>query len=94
VTLRKLKAWKRISLLAVLSVGMASAQSTVSRCSQCAEWNRPQAPFRIFGNVYYVGPHGLSSVLITSEAGHVLIDGDLQNRSPPEFDRSDFALKM
>jgi len=31
----------------------------------------------IFGNTYYVGPRGLSSILITSGAGHVLIDGAL-----------------
>lgn len=49
----------------------------VPACSSCAEWNRPQKPFRIFGNTYYVGPHGLSSILITSSAGDILIDGDL-----------------
>jgi metallo-beta-lactamase class B len=52
-------------------------QTTAPPCAQCANWNKPQTPFRIFGNAYYVGPHGLSSVLITSEAGHVLIDGGL-----------------
>jgi metallo-beta-lactamase class B len=41
------------------------------------EWNRPQKPFCIWGNTYYVGPHGLSSILITSDTGHVLIDGAL-----------------
>jgi metallo-beta-lactamase class B len=46
-------------------------------CPNCAEMNRLQAPFRVFGNTYYVGTHGLSSILITSSAGHVLIDGDL-----------------
>jgi metallo-beta-lactamase class B len=46
-------------------------------CPSCAEWNAPQAPFRIYGNTYYVGPHGLSSILITSHEGHVLIDGGL-----------------
>jgi metallo-beta-lactamase class B len=46
-------------------------------CSPCEAWNRPHEPFRIFGNTYYVGPAGLSSVLITSPAGHVLIDGGL-----------------
>jgi metallo-beta-lactamase class B len=45
-------------------------------------WNVPQAPFRIYGNTYYVGPHGLSSVLITSAAGHVLIDGALKESVP------------
>ncbi len=42
----------------------------------------PQAPFRVYGNTYYVGPHGLSSILITSEAGHVLIDGALPESVP------------
>lgn len=39
------------------------------------DWNDPQAPFAVFGNTYYVGVRGLSSVLITSPAGHILIDG-------------------
>jgi metallo-beta-lactamase class B len=40
-------------------------------------WNAPQEPFRIFGNTYYVGTAGLSAILITSDAGHILIDGAL-----------------
>ena len=46
-------------------------------CSVAPGQNAAQPPFRIFGNTYYVGTHGLSSVLITSPAGHILIDGDL-----------------
>ena len=46
-------------------------------CPNCTGMNQPQSPFLIFGNTFYVGTHGLSSVLITSPAGHVLIDGDL-----------------
>ena len=69
--------WAWTSLLS-LSLGLiAVAQSTAPACKNCAEWNRPQAPFRIYGNTYYVGPHGLSSILITSNAGHILIDGGL-----------------
>ena len=40
-----------------------------------ADWNAPQEPFALYGNTYYVGPHGVSSVLVTSPAGHILIDG-------------------
>ncbi|GGC84199.1 subclass B3 metallo-beta-lactamase [Undibacterium terreum] len=40
-------------------------------------WTTPQEPFRIFGNSYYVGVHGLSSVLVTSDQGHILLDGAL-----------------
>ena len=53
-----------------------------SLCSSCAEWNVPQEPFRVHGNTYYVGTHGLSSILITSPDGHVVIDGALPNSAP------------
>ena len=46
-------------------------------CGQCAGWNAPVDPFRVFGNTYYVGTQGLSSVLIASESGHILLDGAL-----------------
>ncbi len=46
-------------------------------CDSCDEWNTKREPFRVFGNTYYVGTAGLSSVLITSEAGHILLDGAL-----------------
>lgn len=28
------------------------------------QWNAPQKPFRIYGNTWYVGPYGLSSILL------------------------------
>jgi metallo-beta-lactamase class B len=61
-------------LILLAGVGWGQARTN---CSSCAEWNRPQTPFHIFGNTFYVGTHGLSSILITSEAGDFLIDGDL-----------------
>lgn len=51
-------------------------------CKDCAAWNETQKPFRIYGNTYYVGVRGLSSILITSDRGHVLIDGDLAESAP------------
>jgi metallo-beta-lactamase class B len=74
--------WRKACLLAAVGVGVAIGQASPPPCVHCAEWNRPQAPFRILGNTYYVGPHGLSSILITSEAGHVLIDGGLPESAP------------
>jgi metallo-beta-lactamase class B len=64
-----------VTLLAICSFALGQQQSFP--CPSCATWNAPQAPFRIYGNTYYVGPRGLSSILITSDAGHVLIDGGL-----------------
>lgn len=46
-------------------------------CGACEEWNRPAAPVRVFGNTYWVGVEGLTVVLLTSPAGHALIDGGL-----------------
>lgn len=51
-------------------------------CKQCATWNVPHDPFKVYGNTYYVGTNALSSVLITSQAGHVLIDGALEESVP------------
>jgi metallo-beta-lactamase class B len=46
-------------------------------CGDCDEWNRPHEPFRVFGNTYYVGVAGLSSILITGTGGSILLDGGL-----------------
>jgi len=46
-------------------------------CPSCSDWNVDIDPVRLFGNTYYVGTKGLSSILITSERGHILLDGGL-----------------
>lgn len=64
-------------LLCFCSPDLCLGQTRTTPCARCVQWNRPQKPFRIWGNTFYVGPHGLSSILITSDRGHVLIDGAL-----------------
>lgn len=51
-------------------------------CDSCTEWNQPRRPFKVYGNTYYVGVGGLSSVLIVSDAGLVLVDGALPQSVP------------
>ena len=46
------------------------------------EWNRPQTPQRVYGDTYYVGVAGLSSVLLKTDRGLILIDGDLVQSVP------------
>jgi metallo-beta-lactamase class B len=65
-----------------LLVSFVPAHAASIECSQCEAWNKDQAPFHIFGNTYYVGTHGLSAVLVTSDSGHVLIDGALPQSAP------------
>jgi metallo-beta-lactamase class B len=42
--------------------------------ARAADWYAPQQPFPVVGNTYYVGTGGISAVLITSPAGHILVD--------------------
>lgn len=48
------------------------------KCADCDAWNKPREPFKIFGNTYFVGTDGLSAILIAGDAGHILLDGGLE----------------
>jgi len=54
---------------------------TAIECDNCASWNEPQSPFRIHGNTWYVGTKGLTSLLIETDEGLILIDGALPQSS-------------
>jgi metallo-beta-lactamase class B len=75
------------SSIVIAAPSSAAAQtadtSRALACPSCAEWNAPQSPIRILANTYYVGTHGLSAILITSNEGHVLIDGGLPESAAP-----------
>jgi metallo-beta-lactamase class B len=77
---------KRTLLLTLAATLWTAVTAThaqdASSCPKCAQWNVSQQPFQIYGNTYYVGVHGLSSILITSPRGHILIDGDLEESAP------------
>jgi metallo-beta-lactamase class B len=47
-----------------------------------ADWTEPFPPFRIAGNLYYVGSKGLANYLITTPQGHILINSDLEENVP------------
>ena len=64
------------------STDSTAAGYTPAQCASCAEWNASTPPVRLFGNTYWVGTRGLGSILVTSPAGHVLIDGALPESAP------------
>jgi metallo-beta-lactamase class B len=64
------------------AIGAAAQTTRATECPSCAEWNLPHEPVRLFANTYYVGTRNLSSILITSPTGHVLIDGALPESAP------------
>lgn len=65
-----------IALTAMLPLaGAAHAQTPKDLIAALmVKWNEPTEPFKMIGNVYYVGTAGLSSYLITSPQGHILVD--------------------
>ena len=42
----------------------------------------PAEPFRIAGNLYYVGATDAAAFLITGPKGHIVLDGGYPSRSP------------
>ena len=46
------------------------------------EWTEPFPPYRIAGNLYYVGSKGLANYLITTPQGNILINSDLEANVP------------
>jgi metallo-beta-lactamase class B len=62
----------------VLGVADVSAQQPASQAPAAfdnAAWTTPAAPFTIVGPIHYVGTRDLAAYLITTPAGHILIDG-------------------
>jgi metallo-beta-lactamase class B len=49
---------------------------------QANDWTEPFPPFKIAGNLYYVGSKGLANYLITTPQGHILINSDLEENVP------------
>lgn len=54
----------------------------VAACKDHDGWGDPAPPARLYGNTYYVGTCGISAILITGAAGHVLIDGGIPEAAP------------
>lgn len=73
---------KLLVVVAMTAAGMAQAQDVPVHCDDCKAWNAPVKPFNIVGNTWYVGVAGLSAVLVTSEGGHILLDGALPQSAP------------
>ena len=65
-----------VALVALMSLTAAVEAQTPKDllAAMLAKWNKPTEPFKMIGNVYYVGTDGLASYLITSTQGHILVD--------------------
>jgi metallo-beta-lactamase class B len=46
------------------------------------EWNEPVPPFRIIGNIYYVGAAEIASYMIVTPSGEIVLDGGFPETAP------------
>lgn len=68
---------RRLFLLPVLAFAAFAQQAPDN-----PDWHRPFPPFRIVGNVYWVGTYDLSSYLITTPEGNILINTGMPDSVP------------
>jgi metallo-beta-lactamase class B len=68
-----------LALLAGVSVG---AKAELPFAKERIGWNKPFQPFRVIGNIYYVGMADDSVFLIVTPKGDILTDGGLPESAP------------
>lgn len=68
--------------LAEPSLAEKNAAENVAIKREWESWNAPLKPFRLIGNIHYVGASGISSFLITTPAGHILMDTVFETTVP------------
>ncbi|HEX2270251.1 MAG TPA: subclass B3 metallo-beta-lactamase [Pyrinomonadaceae bacterium] len=72
---------KTILIISVLLLAATYAQAQIDD-EEGRKWNQPVKPFKIIGNIYYVGAHEISSYLITTSQGHILLDSGFKETVP------------
>jgi len=71
-----------------LALVLAALLITLPLAAQIpASWTTPVPPFRIAGNLYYVGSEDLAAYLIVTPKGNILINSNLES-SPPQIKKS------
>ena len=66
-----------VILLIILGSGLTPFAQKLYVPNFDSAWVRDQEPFRIAGNLYYVGTYDLTSYLLTTPKGHILINTGL-----------------
>ena len=78
-----MKTVRRWLVMAWLAVGCAA----LLQAANPTEWTRATPPFRIAGNLYYVGSEDLAAYLVVTPNGNILINSNLAS-SPPQIRHS------
>lgn len=73
---------KYVIILGLLMIVQYSAQIVHEPKNHPKEWSQSYEPFRIAGNLYYVGTYDLASYLIVTDKGNILINTGLADSLP------------
>jgi metallo-beta-lactamase class B len=75
---------KRYRLIVLLALAIVLALVLIGRRLNATKrgGQEPAEPFRIAGNLYYVGANDVSAFLITGPGGHVVLDGGYPSTAP------------
>jgi metallo-beta-lactamase class B len=83
-------------LLAVLAIGLPLLTAPTRVVAQNNEsWTKPFPPFQMIGNIFWVGSYDLATYLITTPAGHILINtgvGDTAQQIKAGVERLGFKM--
>lgn len=80
--MRKTLSFNSLLLIALLLLASTTAAIAQTNDAERRAWNRPVKPFRVIGNIYYVGVAGVTSFLITTPEGHILLDSGFAETVP------------
>src|SRR5215469_1425186 len=64
------------------TLAFLAGMSNASSAQNSPDWAEPFPPFRIAGNLYYVGSKGLASFLVVTRQGNILINSNLEASVP------------
>jgi metallo-beta-lactamase class B len=70
-----------LSLILHILAGSSLVQAQADPTSR--SWNQPVEPYRIVGNLYYVGASDITSYLLATPEGHILLDGGFVETAQP-----------
>ncbi len=73
---------KLVILCALAMIGQINAQKVNEPKNHPKEWSQSYEPFRIAGNLYYVGTYDLACYLIVTDKGNILINTGLADSLP------------
>jgi metallo-beta-lactamase class B len=73
---------KNLMRLSIVALLVIVTYAGGVRAQETPEWTQPFPPYRVIGNIYYVGSRALASYLITTPQGNILINSSLETSVP------------